>query len=94
MNRAHAIELAEMELLIARRRIAHAAIRPEGVPMAAQGLRRAAKMFVAAGMMRRAEAVWRFAYRMSKRQPASKSETLEDALAEWRFGGRAEGGEV
>lgn len=92
MSRNEMIAAAELELLLARRRIAQAASRPEGVPMAGQGLRKAAAMFKAGGMMRRAETVWRFAYRMSKRRPPSGVETLEDVLAEWRFGRRTEGG--
>lgn len=98
MNRVQAIDAAELELLAARRQLAQSESKPELLPLAANGLKAAARLFLEAGMTHRATTVWRYAHRIRKRhqRPTSPSGviTLEQVLGEWMFGnGRKEGAE-
>lgn len=86
MNRTQVIDAAELELLVARRQLAQSKEKPELVSLAEHGLRRAMRLFSEAGMTHRAETVWRFLYRLRKRRPASDVITLEELLADYRFG--------
>lgn len=90
MKRVHAIEAAELELLVARRQLAQSENKPELLALADNGLRAAASLFLEAGMTHRAETVWRYGYRLRKRhRPPNRSSgttTLEEVIAEMRFG--------
>jgi hypothetical protein len=96
MNRVQAIDAAELELLAARRQLAQSELRPELLPLATNGLRAAARLFLEAGMTHRATTVWRYAYRLRKKhrrsQPSSDVTTLTEVIEEMMFNhGRKEG---
>lgn len=86
MNRAQMIAAAELELLNARRQLAQSEKKPELLQLAANGLKTAARLFLSAGMTHRGETVWRYGHRLQKRRVNSGITTLQEVIAEWRFG--------
>ena len=94
MNRVQVIEAAELELLVARRQLAQSEKKPEVLPIASDGLRRAAGLFLDAGLTHRARTVWRYGHRLRKVRANNGITTLEEVIAEMQFGRRRKRGDA